>query len=84
MEQPQRRFVATIKIGADDADALIAQLYDVAHYIDNKINKSGNPCCEPVSGGPTSGSIVSVIENEGITHESYFKAIEKWKEARDA
>lgn len=69
---PRRRFVLTAKIEADSrkdlADALHALEFSVAA---ERLN--GNS----ISGGPSYGWIVRLSEDEAVTHDSYFAAIEK-------
>lgn len=83
-DMPQRRIVATIKIGADDAEELIIALQDITTEIAMKIDRTGSPCRDSVSGSPSSGSIVTIVENEGVTHDSYFEEIKRWEKARES
>lgn len=64
---PRRRVVATITIGADSRMDLEGALETLARSL---------PHGNSISGGPRYGWVVDVSEDESITHDSYFDALD--------
>jgi hypothetical protein len=79
-KQPQRRNQLVIKIGADtweDAKTLlISLLIDIDRYTDREE-------LQIATGGYSSGGTVRAWVNEGVTHDSYMEASNKWLEEQE-
>lgn len=65
---PRRRLEAVIRIGADDIHELVRAIDQISFDVDR-----GTVRC--VSGGPSSGWFIEITEDESVTHDSYFKAL---------
>lgn len=79
MTPPRRRVVLTLTLGADTREDAIRAL----HVLANDADLDGLPA-ERSSGGASSGYVLAVDEDETITHESYFEAVEADRAKRRA
>ena len=70
---PERRFVLTLTWGADDRRALAHALRHIAFEIESE-STSGRV----VSGAPSDGGHYDLRESPGVTHDSYFAAVDGW------
>jgi hypothetical protein len=71
-ETPRRSHVVTIKIGADTWDDILTALRTI--LTDQELN---GPYPTVASGGSSFGYVWEHDHDPGITHDSYFEAIEK-------
>jgi len=72
--KPSRTFEARLEIGADSLDALTCRLRNILIELER-----GGELPMPynsVSGGYDSGSVVQIIHNPQIDHDSYFEAVD--------
>jgi hypothetical protein len=76
---PERACILLVKIGADDRRSVIAQLHHIAHQLER--GDIGSPW---ISGGYSSGHILSYTENAGPSHDEYFAALNAHLDALDA
>ena len=76
---PKRCYTITVVVGGDTWADAARQLQQVAdHVVDH------GPECNETSGGPVSGSHVTIEHRPETTHDAYFEEIERWKAAREA
>lgn len=73
-DNPRRSHVATLKIGADTWEDVIAAL----HAVIQEQGRDG-PSLTTVSGGATFGYVWEYDHDPDITHDSYFRAINNSK-----
>lgn len=77
---PHRRFVLNLRLGADTRDALAHALEQLAfEIVAGQVNGPGGAC-----GGPDAGYSYEFLEDQSVTHDSYFAAIDAMREARKA
>lgn len=70
-EQPERKVVFLLKVGADDRRSLASALFNIADQIDREeIGGKG------VSGGYDSGYTWEYREGDGPSHDEYFAQLE--------
>jgi hypothetical protein len=69
-QKPRRRFLLTLKLGADDREEMIHALEQIA--LEMRRGYLHGPAC---SGGYSSGYDLKVSEDPEVTHDSYFAAI---------
>ena len=67
--KPRRRVEMEIQIGADNIAELVRALEQISFDVDR-----GTRCV--VSGGPCAGWHFKVDEDDSITHDSYFAAVD--------
>lgn len=77
-KKPRRRILLTLKVGADDRDALIHELEQITFEL-----RIGHLWGESASGGYAAGYTMRVSEDPTVTHESYLAEITA-KDERDA
>lgn len=73
MSKPKRRFTIEIEIGGDTWDDAARGLRDIAQHVEEH-----GPACKMVSGSPSCGYSVVVVEEPNATHESYFAELERY------
>lgn len=71
---PQRCFVLTVKIGGDTWGDVASELARISEHVLDHGQE-----CQLVSGGCSSGAIVTVDHNPSMTRDKYFEAIEEMK-----
>lgn len=71
--RPRRRVVVTLDLGADSWDEVASALDQIAFEV--AAGKMRGSAC---SGGPSSGYTWSANEDESVTHETYFEALDKY------
>lgn len=76
-DAPRRRIVMRLEIGADSWEELEIALANAATSV-----AMGQMRSTGASGGVASGSSWEADEDETITHESYFAAIDEWRKRR--
>lgn len=76
--QPERRFVLELKWGADDRKSMAHALRHIAFAIESE-SSSGRV----TSGAPSDGGYYELRENQGVTHDSYFVAVNEWLARKD-
>lgn len=67
--KPRRRIEMEIQVGADNIAELVRALEQISFDVDR-----GTRCV--VSGGPCAGWNFKVDEDDSITHDSYFAAVD--------
>ena len=72
MAKPRRAYELQIKIGADDRNALLANLHDIVTSIATERTISS------VSGGYSSSSFFELDIDETITHDAYFERLQAY------
>jgi len=77
-EEPQRKFVLSIEIQADDWTNLIMALEKV--FI--SIKSVDNERCEIIGGGYSSGYRATSRRNDEMSHDKYFKDLDKYIQER--
>lgn len=68
---PKRRFELTINIAGDTWEAVLHDLRDVATHIEDH-----GQACTSISGGYSTGHVVTVTERPEQTHEKYFAELD--------
>ena len=68
---PRRRFVLNLRLSADTRDDMVWALYQISREMER--NELSN---HVASGSPSSGFTLEWSEDESVTHDSYFAAIE--------
>jgi len=76
---PERACILLVKIDADDRRSVIAQLHHIAHQLER--GDIGSPW---ISGGYSSGHILSYTESGSPTHDEYFAQLDAHLKAIDA
>lgn len=69
-EKPRRRWLLTLRLGADDLPEMIHALEQIALEM-RMGHLAGNSC----SGGYGAGYTMKVTEDPTVTHDSYFAEI---------
>ena len=76
MTPPERAVRLTMKLTADDRQALANALYNIACQVERGEMTTG------VSGGCDSGFIYELIENDHPTHDEYFIQLRAYLDAK--
>lgn len=71
--RPRRCYTLSIEIGADDWAGVMS---DLKHIVDH-IKECGERCSS-VMGGPSSGYIVNIHHDPGMTHDRYFEILDAY------
>lgn len=73
---PERRYRLVLDMHADDLEALVHELEDIADLL--TAGRVG-----ATSGAPDRGAHFELVDNgPAVTHEVYFEALMAWREAR--
>ena len=75
-EAPKRACRLTLELQADSRSELVRALRTMA----SRIERSELTC--GVSGGPDSGAIYELIEDDGPSHDEYFAQVQAWLDAK--
>jgi hypothetical protein len=78
-KKPRRRVLLTLKLGADNREEMIHALEQIALEM-----RRGYLMGEAAGGGYSSGYWLKVTEDETVTHDTYFAAINAMIEAEQA
>lgn len=76
-DTPNRCYTIDVSVGGDTWDDAVRELLRVAEHVEQH-----GPECNETSGGPVAGSHVTIAHRPEMTHDAYFEAIERWREAR--
>lgn len=75
--KPRRRVKITIRLQADSWVAAGEELENIGYRI-AVAGHNNEKCLDVTAGGVSAGYTIDADEDEAITHESYFSAVEKW------
>lgn len=78
--KPRRRIEIVLKLGADSWQEAANTLLSLSRDLDRKPpspGSSGNWC----SGAPCAGYVMEYSEDESVTHDSYFEAVDGYLDA---
>lgn len=73
VEKPKRAFEVEIRVGGDTWEDVARHLRDLMIHIEDH-----GPRCSSVSGGPSVGSYVDIVERPEMTHERYHEELERY------
>ena len=77
MEQPERRFVLGMKLGADSREDLMSLLNSIVRDFERRGGQF-----DLITGGYSTGGTVVVVEHGDVTHDKYFEELNAWLAAR--
>jgi pyruvate-formate lyase-activating enzyme len=79
MEKPNRRYMLTLKIGADDMKSLIQSLDSIAFDLEGWNERA----YQSISGSPSAGTIVDLEFHPDVTHDSYHEQLRAYLAERE-
>lgn len=76
-DKPKRRFELTLGVSGDSWEDVVRAVEDLLPHI-----VAHGPKCDSVSGSPSSGHWVHVVEDPEQTHERYHQQLEEYLEKK--
>lgn len=74
---PHRRHVLMVKIEADSKELLIADFKHVLYMVRTKFDEEAE-IIDSIMGGSHASNVIMYHEDQNVTHESYWEALEAY------